>query len=226
MGCALTIVDSVRPGQVERPVRPLLSRMQFRGAWRDYQAQALGEMEDNLTDGRLHIVAAPGAGKTVLGLEILRRFGRRALVFAPTVAIRDQWAHRLTPLFLDTAPGPEEVSHQLSELRELTLATYQALDGFRRAEDLERLVRDLNTSGPVTLVLDEAHHLRREWQASIEHLARSLDDVRVVALTATPPYDASFAEWARYESVCGPIDMEIGIPELVRNGDLCPTMIM
>ncbi|MES2495604.1 MAG: hypothetical protein V4618_05805 [Pseudomonadota bacterium] len=43
-----------------------------------------------------------------------------------------------------------------------------------------------------------------------------------MALTATPPYDASFAEWARYETLCGPIDLEIGIPELVRNGDLCP----
>ena len=36
------------------------------------------------------------------------------------------------------------------------------------------------------------------------------------------PYDATFAEWTRYESLCGPIDLEIGIPELVRNGDLCP----
>lgn len=26
----------------------------------------------------------------------------------------------------------------------------------------------------------------------------------------------------RYEGLCGPIDLEIGIPELVRNGDLCP----
>ncbi|WP_338445683.1 hypothetical protein V5F89_10975 [Pelagerythrobacter marensis] len=43
-----------------------------------------------------------------------------------------------------------------------------------------------------------------------------------MALTATPPYDASFAEWSRYEELCGPIDLEIGIPELVRNGDLCP----
>lgn len=36
------------------------------------------------------------------------------------------------------------------------------------------------------------------------------------------PYDATFAEWSRYEELCGPIDVEIGIPELVRNGDLCP----
>lgn len=200
----------------------MLSRMRFAGVWRDYQAQVLAEMDEHLENGRLHVVAAPGAGKTVLGLEIVRRLGRRAVVFAPTVAIRDQWAHRLTPLFLPERPTPGEVSHDLESPAQLTLATYQALDAFRRSDDLDRLVDVLKDAGPLTLVLDEAHHLRREWQTCIEHLAATLSDVRLVALTATPPYDVSFAEWARYESVCGPIDLEIGIPELVRNGDLCP----
>ena len=74
----------------------MLSRMRFKGVWRDYQALILAEMAEHLANGRLHVVAAPGDGKTVLGLEILRRLDRRALVFAPTVAIRDQWTHRLT----------------------------------------------------------------------------------------------------------------------------------
>lgn len=196
--------------------------MQFKGVWRDYQAQVLEQMAGHLENGRLHVVAAPGAGKTVLGLEIVRRLGRRAVVFAPTVAIRDQWAHRLTPLFLDEPPGPDDVSHALADPRPLTLATYQALDALRRSDDVDRLAEGLDAAGPITLVLDEAHHLRREWWSSIQRLTTSLADVRIVALTATPPYDATFGEWARYESVCGPIDLEIGIPELVRNGDLCP----
>jgi superfamily II DNA or RNA helicase len=200
----------------------MLSRMQFRGAWRDYQAQVLDDMAERLADGRLHVVAAPGAGKTILGLEIVRRLGRTALVFAPTVAIRDQWGQRLCPLFLDEPPGAEHISHHLLDHRQLTLATYQGLDAVRRSEGLERLIERLNAAGPVTLVLDEAHHLRREWWVSLEQLANSLSDAKLVALTATPPYDASFAEWTRYESLCGPIDLEIGIPELVRNGDLCP----
>lgn len=200
----------------------MLSRMQFKGVWRDYQARILDEMGDHLANRRLHIVAAPGAGKTMLGLEIVRRLGRRALVFAPTVAIRDQWADRLTPLFLDARPAAHEVSHQLSAPRILTLATYQGLDAFRRADEIEELAAALNAAGPLTLVLDEAHHLRREWWTGIEKLIACLTDVQVVALTATPPYDAAFAEWARYEAICGPIDLEIGIPELVRNGDLCP----
>jgi len=200
----------------------VLETMQFKGVWRDYQARVLEEMDGHLHDARLHVVAAPGAGKTVLGLEIVRRLGRPALVFAPTIAIRDQWEQRLCPLFLDAAPPATCISRDLSDPRELTLTTYQGLDALRRAEELDALIDSLNARGPLTLVLDEAHHLRREWWKCLDRLAERLTDVRIVALTATPPYDASFAEWQRYEGLCGPIDLEIGIPELVRGGDLCP----
>jgi superfamily II DNA or RNA helicase len=200
----------------------MLETMQFRGRWRDYQARVLAEMDQHMDDRRLHVVAAPGAGKTVLGLEIVRRIGRPAVVFAPTIAIREQWAERLCPLFLDAPPDPGCISRDLNDCRKLTLATYQALDALRRGEDLDALIDQLITHGPLTLVLDEAHHLRREWWKCLDELARRLTDVHLVALTATPPYDASFAEWSRYEGLCGLIDLEIGIPELVRNGDLCP----
>ncbi|MBX7484127.1 DEAD/DEAH box helicase family protein [Qipengyuania sp. 6D47A] len=196
--------------------------MNFKGNWRDYQARILEEMDEHFGDGRLHVVAAPGAGKTVLGLEIVRRIGRPALAFAPTIAIREQWAHRLWPLFLDTPPRAGEISRNLADFQELTLVTYQSLDSLRRGKELDTLIEALNGRGPLTLVLDEAHHLRREWWKCLNELANRLEDVRLVALTATPPYDASFAEWSRYEQLCGPIDLEIGIPELVRNGDLCP----
>lgn len=200
----------------------MLGEMQFKGTWRDYQARVLDEFGQHFGDGRLHVVAAPGAGKTVLGLEIVRRIGRPALVFAPTIAIREQWEQRLYPLFLDGPPPSEAISRSLAAPGELTLTTYQALDSIRRGEELDALIARLDTLGPLTLVLDEAHHLRREWWNCLIRLTEGLADVRVVALTATPPYDASFAEWNRYEQLCGPIDLEIGIPELVRNGDLCP----
>jgi len=199
----------------------MFSLMQFSGAWRDYQARALAELDEHLGDNKVHVVAAPGSGKTVLGLEIVRRLGRPALVLAPTVAIRDQWAERLQGLFLSGARS-KAVSSDLSRPATLTLATYQALDAHRRAEGIEALARSLAMLGPLPLVLDEAHHLRREWWRSLELLVAGLTDARLVALTATPPYDASFLEWERYESLCGPIDLEIGIAELVRNGDLCP----
>ncbi len=200
----------------------MLSEMHFTGTWRDYQARVLEEMDEHLEDGRLHLVAAPGAGKTVLGLEIIRRIGRSAIVFAPTRAIRDQWAQRLFPLFLKEPASSQGISHDLMEPAELTLLTYQSLVSNPDDEEFEQALEVLRDRGPLTLVLDEAHHLRREWWRRLDRMAATLEDLRIVALTATPPYDASFAEWGRYEALCGPIDLEIGIPELVRNGDLCP----
>jgi superfamily II DNA or RNA helicase len=200
----------------------MLDRMNFTGAWRDYQARVLEEMEDHLGDDRLHVVAAPGAGKTVLGLELVRKLGRPALVFAPSLAIRDQWRERLVPLFMPSLPGDDEISRDLSTPRALTLSTYQSLDSYRRSDELSVLIERLNETGSFTLVLDEAHHLRKAWWDCLNRLSKELHDVKIVALTATPPYDASYAEWSRYEKLCGPVDLEIGIPELVRNGDLCP----
>ena len=40
---------------------------------------------------RTHIVAPPGSGKTLLGVELIRRVGKRALVLAPNQGIQQQW---------------------------------------------------------------------------------------------------------------------------------------
>ena len=109
----------------------MLKAMLLKGIWRDYQARILEGMDEHFGDGRLHVVAAPGAGKTVLGLEIVRRIGRPAIVFAPTIAIREQWVRRLCLLFLDTPPRAEAISRDLAN-PELTLATYQSLDSLQR----------------------------------------------------------------------------------------------
>jgi superfamily II DNA or RNA helicase len=205
--------------------RTLFDRLAFTGTWRDYQQRVLDEFVPHAGDRRLHLVAAPGSGKTLVGLEMVRRLGRPALVLAPTLIVRDQWITRLVPLFADQPPSEQEVSCNLDHPATLTVATYQALHA-RVARSggtgLTELAADLCASGRPTLVLDEAHHLRREWWAALRDLLAALPEAYVVALTATPPYDAPFTEWSRYEEICGPIDLEVSVPELVRNGDLCP----
>jgi len=199
--------------------------MQFKGVWRDYQARVLAEMDGHLEDGRLHIVAAPGSGKTVLGLEVMRRIGRSALILAPSLAIRDQWRERLFPLFLDDPHGWDaHISTEIEAPATMTVTTYQALHAVHAgaAERFDALVAALDARGPVTLIVDEAHHLRREWWSALFALRDRLEGAQIVALTATPPYDAPFAEWSRYEALCGTNDIEISVPELVREGDLCP----
>lgn len=203
----------------------MLRRMAFSGRWRDYQQRVLDELDSHLQDEKLHVVAAPGSGKTVLGLELTRRLGRPAIILAPTRTIRDQWPMRLVPHFLPDPPSNGEISFDLEAPAGMTAATYQALHSIWADEQPERFARllaRLEEIGPITLVLDEAHHLRREWWNALQALADALPGARLVALTATPPYDAPLAEWKRYDALCGPFDAEIGVPELVRNGDLCP----
>lgn len=202
----------------------MFEEMQFGGRWRDYQQRVLDEFDHHLDDDRVNVVAAPGSGKTVLGLELMRRLGRPTIVLAPSITIRNQWAERLSPLFMHQVPEGF-ASFDLSVPAKMTAITYQALHSIWADEDgtrMEELKEWADTNGPLTLVLDEAHHLRREWWRALDALISQLENVRIVALTATPPYDAPLAEWRRFEEACGPIDIEIGIPELVRNGDLCP----
>ena len=42
--------------------------LSFKGTWRTYQRRVLEEGDRYLEDGKIHIVAAPGAGKTTLGI--------------------------------------------------------------------------------------------------------------------------------------------------------------
>lgn len=230
--------------------------MSFRKSWRLYQSRLLEHLDRYLANKRLHLVAAPGSGKTVLGLEVIRRISQPTLVLAPTITIRDQWVDRLVELFL--APGshtPEWVSKDLRNPAFLTVATYQALHAVCSGQQDEHGASageengasknhiEVQTNGDEenhvcrarveipefltqvafkALVLDEAHHLRAEWWRVLTSFSEHLQKPTIVALTATPPYDVSPLEWQRYEELCGPVDAEVSVPELVQEGDLCP----
>ncbi|MBL3553943.1 DEAD/DEAH box helicase family protein [Rhodovulum sulfidophilum] len=191
----------------------LFGAMAFRHPWRSYQARILADLEAHLDDRKLHVVAAPGAGKTVLGLEIIRRIGLRCLVLAPSLLVRDQWIERLKSDFVqDRLPDLAGlVSTDLTADVPLRVSTYQGIHQKR------------NETFPAfeLLCLDEAHHLRRSWWHTLTGMADRHDCV-TLSLTATPPYDAAAREWANYDALCGPIDAEIPAPELVKSGDLCP----
>ncbi|GAA4473413.1 DEAD/DEAH box helicase [Novipirellula rosea] len=83
----------------------------FRGQLRPSQAEVARIASEKLAMGkrRLHIVAPPGSGKTVMGLYIWAELvGKPALVLSPNSAIQAQWAAR-TELFehrhgMDLAP--------------------------------------------------------------------------------------------------------------------------
>ena len=198
-------------------------RVHFRGTFRECQLRVLEHAQEYLDDGKLHIVAAPGSGKTVLGLELIRRLGAPCLILSPTSAIRGQWGERLRDLFLDDLAELDALfSEDLRALKTVNSATYQALYAAAEKGDADLIAR-IRAQGIRTVCLDEAHHLRNEWYRALEAFLKALGSgVTLICLTATPPYDAEGPEWRRYHAVCGEIDEEIFVPELVANQSLCP----
>lgn len=125
-----------------------LAALEFRHPFRRYQRLTLGWLESVIDteddDRRYHLVAPPGAGKTILGLELVRRFGRPAVVFAPTSAIQQQWRDEVG-LFLpdDGPPLGAVVSTDPECPAPITILTYQVASTPARADDtLDELARE------------------------------------------------------------------------------------
>lgn len=221
----------------------MLEHLAFKGEWRQYQKRILEKSDTIMADGHIHLVAAPGSGKTTLGIEFIRRNSNPALILVPTVTIRQQWVDRIREAFLDDASLADEmISQNLKQPKTITVATYQALhsainrlEGDAEVEDTDDVVENehfdfkdvdiiklFKEANLGTLCLDECHHLRNEWWKSLENFRKSFADISVISLTATPPYEGEPALWERYVAMCGEIDEEITVPELVKEGSLCP----
>tara|TARA_R110002111_G_scaffold262504_1_gene338859 strand:+ start:12266 stop:15115 length:2850 start_codon:yes stop_codon:yes gene_type:complete len=118
--------------------------LRFQGQLRPSQAEAISVVEQQLAAGqkRLHIVAPPGSGKTVLGLYLwAHHIQRPALVLSPNSAIQSQWAAR-TDLFQSDSPAAGPIENLVSTATDsralLTSLTYQAVTLPRQGdEDLE-----------------------------------------------------------------------------------------
>ncbi|MBS9463967.1 DEAD/DEAH box helicase family protein [Flagellimonas sp. 389] len=216
----------------------------FKYSWRKYQQRVLDELQDHLSDQHLHVIAPPGSGKTVLGLEVAIRLNRPTLILAPTIAIRNQWIRRFCELFLQTNLTPNWISRDIRNPEFMTVVTYQGLhaacnnwrveeeeigeeeteengNGKSTNSELDTIVSGLKSQNIKTIVVDEAHHLKSEWWQTLIKVKEKLAPV-IVGLTATPPYDVTATEWQRYVDLNGPVDTEISVPELVIEGDLCP----
>ncbi|ALC98807.1 DEAD/DEAH box helicase [Actinomyces sp. oral taxon 414] len=90
------------------PPRPLAA-WRLTEPLRAYQEDLLAAV-DPADGATLHIVAPPGAGKTLLGLALAAANGRRALVLAPTTIVRAQWAEQARRFFRVPAGAPPDAS--------------------------------------------------------------------------------------------------------------------
>ena len=221
----------------------MLNQLSFKGQWRQYQQRVLDKAESFMDDGKIHLVAAPGSGKTTLGIEFIQRFGNPTLILVPTVTIRQQWIDRIKQAFLSDDNLVEQlISQDLKRPKMITVATYQALHSAMNQVVGDSLIEDTDDESQQehfdfqgfdirktfgdqdlgTLCLDECHHLRNEWWKSLESFHKAFPNIKMISLTATPPYEGEPALWKRYISMCGEIDEEITVPELVKEGTLCP----
>ena len=93
----------------ESTIRTPFPELAFHGTLRPSQREVIEMASAKLTSGadrRLHIVAPPGAGKTVLGLYLWAQVVKRpAVVLSPNSAIQAQWAARID-LFQDRSRIP------------------------------------------------------------------------------------------------------------------------
>lgn len=245
------------------------SPFKFAGTFREYQQRVIDNSTKYLqTDRKIHIVAAPGSGKTILGLELMRMLAKPTLMLSPTIAIREQWKERFEEMFLPKDSGikiDDVFSCTLKDPKLMTSITYQGLyTSYRKispSDDTSSMAKSKKQNAKLKtnpdeentaigddeidepqenysgidiikimkekkisiLILDEAHHLRAEWQKALyEFVERVEHSVTIIALTATPPYDCKRNEWDKYIAMCGPIDEEIFVPELIRVKNLCP----
>lgn len=223
--------------------------------FRIHQEEALAAIDAARTADRRRawVVLPPGAGKTLVGLETIRRAGRRAVVFGPNTAIQEQWRNqwnRFVPdglLATGELPGAgtdRTLDNLVTALTYQSLATFDAdretdeeggeggADGEGGEADgslLDRLhpngaalVDELRAVGPLTLVLDECHHLLEVWGRLLGELLESLPDVYVLGLTATPPATLTPDQAALVGTLFGETVYETSIPAVVRTGDLAP----
>jgi superfamily II DNA or RNA helicase len=100
-----------------------IDRLAFRGVWRHYHELALEAFDRDIAHGRwrTHIVAPPGSGKTLLGVQIIRRLGDPALVLVPNTAVQSQWLLAVRQFTDDASIAAPEPSAPIAVL------TYQSL---------------------------------------------------------------------------------------------------
>ncbi|MBX9568418.1 MAG: DEAD/DEAH box helicase family protein [Candidatus Obscuribacterales bacterium] len=123
-----------------------LAGLSFRFPLRRYQQEILELIKLKMARGEreLHIVAPPGAGKTIIGLQLAAELQQNTLIISPTTTIQAQWGEKLN-LFLPVGEEDFGVRHLLGThedkpLKPITLLTYQVLSTpGREQEYLEKL---------------------------------------------------------------------------------------
>jgi superfamily II DNA or RNA helicase len=149
--------------------------MAFRHTWRTYQRLALARIEQLPADEarQLHLVAPPGSGKTIVGLELARRRGRPTLVLSPTTTIARQWLGQLA-MFLPDGAAAVAGSEDATAPAAVTSLTYQRLGVLDRADEVVRAAAEARWATALVVreqVPDDAAAMDRIARMAVDHPA-------------------------------------------------------
>ena len=153
----------------------------FQGELRPSQLDVVRIAEQQLAEGqrRLHIVAPPGSGKTVLGLYLWAHIIRApAVVLCPNSAIQAQWAARVSLFDVAEFQG-NCVSTDSKQPGLLTSLTYQSVTLPSRGSDLDQAATDLWIERLIEAgqALDESE--ARAWVQDLKQRNRDYHDQRL-----------------------------------------------
>lgn len=123
-----------------------LEKFCFQYPLRGYQKEILNLVLSKYENGEreLHVVAPPGAGKTIIGLQIVSLLKYPALILCPNTTIQSQWGHKLNlfipPELVDFGSAEFIGTHEDKPLKPITVLTYQVLSTpGREQEYIEKL---------------------------------------------------------------------------------------
>jgi superfamily II DNA or RNA helicase len=187
--------------------------------FRPFQTELLQTFQSKLDAGenRFHFLSPPGSGKTLLGLEMIRRIGQPAVVLVPNSAIQIQWIKRL-----ELAGSWMNISTNPHKEKDIWVLTYQSATLPGEVKGLHPKAHELmqRIARRKTIVLDECHHLVAHWGKTLQRFTNK--DNILIGLTATPPLDRSTGAQKNYLELLGEIDSRIPLPAVIKEGFLTP----
>lgn len=113
--------------------------MKFKKEFYHFQNDILAKFESEIKSGekKIHIVAPPWSGKTIVWLEMVSRISWNALILVPNITLQYQWKDKLEKLFLEANENIEDlVSTDVSVVKKINIITYQALTQSGEWDDL------------------------------------------------------------------------------------------
>jgi superfamily II DNA or RNA helicase len=155
--------------------RKLIKKTVFKSkiALYDYQEDALAA-----TEGKDFgvIVSPPGAGKTIMGLELIARKEQPALILVHRKQLFDQWIDRIQSFLGIPKKDIGQIHGAKRKIgQKITVGMMQSLV---RMEDAEALKNSFGT-----IIVDECHHIPAK---TFREAITKLDSYYLYGLTATP----------------------------------------